>query len=79
MARQYSDSQYITLTLTDIDYLARMFSVVQQQLRYYTVAMPDVLSYVTTALTSVTYVEPAPNASKLVHYPHLYEELITFV
>jgi hypothetical protein len=56
-----------------------MFSVVQQQLRDYTVAMPDVLSYVTTAVTSVTCVEPAPNASKLVHYPHLYEELITFV
>ena len=55
-----------------------MFNVVQQQLRDYIVAMPYVL-YVTTALGSVTYVEPAPNASTHINYPHLYEELITFV
>ena len=43
MARLYSDSQYISLTLPDIDYLAFMFTVMQQQLRNYIVAMPDVL------------------------------------
>jgi hypothetical protein len=75
--RLYSDSQYISLTLPDIDYLSRMFNVVQQQLQYYIVAMPDL--YVTTALTSVTYVEPEPKTSKHFNYPHLYEELITFV
>jgi len=63
MARIYSDSQYISLTLPDNEYLSRKFNVVQEQLRDYVVAMADV-SYVTTALTSVTYVQPASNASK---------------
>lgn len=40
-----------------------MFNVVQQQLRDYILAMTDVL-YVTSALTSVTYVEPALKANK---------------
>jgi len=31
------------------------------------------------SLTSVSYVEPEPNASKHIDYPHLYEELITCV
>ena len=55
-----------------------MFNVVQQ-LRNYIVAMQDVLPYVSKALTSVTYVEPAPNASTNINFPHLYEEFITFV
>jgi len=55
-----------------------MFTVVQQQLRDCIVALQDVLPYVTATLTSVTYVEPAPDASKNINFPHLYEELITF-
>ena len=64
MSRLYSDTHYTSLNLQDIDYLSRMFNVVQEQLRDYIVAMPDVLPYVTTVLTSVTYVEPSPNSSK---------------
>lgn len=79
MARLYLDTQYITLALPDLDYLARMFQVLQQQLREYILALPDVLSYVTASLTSVTYVEPAPNASRHIDFPHLYEELIICV
>jgi hypothetical protein len=56
-----------------------MFSVVQQQLRDYILALQDVLPYVTVSLTSATYVEPAPDASKNINFPHMYEELITFV
>ena len=56
-----------------------MFSIVQQQLRDYIVALQDVLPYVTATLTSVTYVEPAPEASKNIDYPHLYEEIVHFV
>jgi len=78
MAKLYLVSQYISLTVPDIDYLSRMFHVMQQQLRDYIVAMQDVLPYVSTALTSVTYVEPAPNTSININFPHLYEELITF-
>jgi len=64
MARLYSDTQYISLTLQGIECLSRMFNVVQEQLRDYIVPILDVLSYVTTILNSVTYVDPAPNAIK---------------
>jgi hypothetical protein len=56
-----------------------MLSVVQQQLRDYIVALQHVLPYVTATLTSVTYVDPPPDADKNIHYPHLYEELVHFV
>ena len=52
IAKLHSVSHYITLTLPNIEYLAQMFNVVPQQLRDYIVDTPDVLSYVTTALTS---------------------------
>jgi hypothetical protein len=55
-----------------------MFNIVQQ-LRDYIMAHQDVLPFVTNTLTSVTYVEPAPDASKNVVFPHLYEELVNFV
>lgn len=43
MARVYFDTQNFTLTIIDIDYLARIFNLVQQQLRLYIVTMPDVV------------------------------------
>ena len=52
-ARLYVHCQYISLTLQDIDYLSRMFSVVQNQLRDYIVALEEVLPYVTASLNSV--------------------------
>jgi hypothetical protein len=78
-ARLYVDSQFISVALQDIEYLSRMFNIVQQQLRDYIVVLQDVLSFVTSTLTSVTYVEPPPDASKNVDFPHLYEELVSFV
>ena len=39
--------------------------------------MPDGLDYVSVALTSVNYVEPAPNASKHIVYSQLFDELKT--
>jgi hypothetical protein len=78
-ARLYVDSQFISLTLQDIEYLSRIFNIVQQQLRDYIVALQDVLPFVTNTLTSVTYVEPSPDASKNVDFTHSYEELISFV
>ena len=65
----YLDKQYIGLRLGDLQYLSRMFHVVQNQMNVYNLSLslflslPDVLAYVTVALTSVNYVEPAPNAS----------------
>jgi hypothetical protein len=71
------NKKYINLKLAELQHLSRMFHVVQNQLDAYTNAMPDVLSYVTAALSSSTYMEPAPTDSKHVVYPHLYEELKT--
>ena len=71
MVKLYSDSQYISRELQDTYCLAQMFNVAQQQLRDHTVAMPDVLSYVTKVLNSLTYVELAPNANTYTYYPHL--------
>ena len=56
-----------------------MICIVQQQLRDYIVALQVVLPYVTAILTSVTYVEPTPEASKNIRFLHLYEKLISFV
>ena len=78
-ARLYVDSHYISLTLQDIDYLSRMFSDMQQQLRDYIGALQDVLPNVTATLTSVTYVKPSPDANKNIKFPNLYKDLITFV
>jgi len=56
-----------------------MFNIVHQQMRYYVLALPDLLLYVAMSLTSVVYVEPMPNASAHINYPNLYEELVSFV
>jgi len=72
-------TEYISLTQPDMDYLVRVFPIMQQQLRDYIIAMPDVLSYVTSSVASSIYVEPPPNASAFIDYHLLYEELVTFV
>jgi len=56
-----------------------MFHVLQNQLKVYTLSLSltDVFDYMTVALTSVNYVEPAPNASKHIVYSQLFDELKT--
>jgi len=78
-ARLFVGTEYINLTQSDMDYLVRVFHIIQQQLRDYIIASPEVLAYMTSSLTSTPYIDPAPNASKIIHYPHLYEELVIFV
>jgi len=51
VARLYLDKQYISLKLFDLQYLSRIFHVVQTHLNAYTLALPDVLPYVTAAKT----------------------------
>jgi len=65
-ARLFVGTEYISLTQPDMDYLVRVFPIMQQQLRDYIIAMPDVLYYVTSSLTSSIYVEPPPNASTFI-------------
>jgi len=60
-----------------MQYLSRIFHFLQYQLKVYTLSLPDVFAYVTVALTSVIYVEPAPNASKHIVYSQMFDELKT--
>ena len=60
-----------------MDYLLRVFPILQQQLRDYISALLDVLSYVTSSFASTSFVETQANASTNIDYPHLYEELVT--
>jgi len=78
-ARLYFGTQYISLSILDLQFLARMFHIEQQQLRNYTIALLDVFLYATSSVTLVTYVEPVSNASDLIDYFHLLEELVTAV
>ena len=74
-ARLYLDKRYISLRLVDLQYLSMMFHVIQNQLNVYTLSLPDVVAYTTTAFTSVNFIEPPPNDSKHILYPQLFEEL----
>ena len=66
-ARLFVGTEYISLTLPDMDYLVRVFHIIQQQMIHYISAMPDVLSYVTSSLASTTFVEPPLNASTFIN------------
>jgi len=72
IARLYLCKQYMGLRLGDLQYLSRMFHVLQNQLKVYTLSLSDVLTYVTVALASVNYVELASNDSKLIVYSQLF-------
>jgi len=79
VARLYLEKQYISVRLADLQYLREMFHVVQNQLNVYTLCLPDVLSFVTVALTSANYLEPATYASRHIMFPHHFEELKTLL
>jgi hypothetical protein len=74
-ARHYLDKQYINYKLHELQVLSNMLHIIQNQLSIYTDAMPDVMAYSITALTSVDYVEPTPYMSKRILYETLHEEL----
>jgi len=56
-----------------------MFHIVQNQLKLYITALPDLMTYVISGLSSDIYFEPAANASNLILYPRLFEELKTIL
>ena len=57
------DKNYVALTFQELRYLQNMFHIVQNQLHSYITALPDVMTYVISALSSDTNVEPACNAN----------------
>ena len=80
VARLYLEKQHISLNLANLQYFREIFHVVQNQLNVYTLCLPDVLSYVTVALTSANYVEPAPSASRhIIPYIHIFRRTQTIM
>ena len=77
IASLYLDKHYISRTLVGLNYLSKIFHVVQREMNVYTLSLSDVLAYVTVALTSDNYVERAPNASKYIMCSQLFEEMKT--
>lgn len=79
VARLYIQKEYITLKFEELRRLSNMISVVRNQMNAYISALPDVMTYVIGALSSSSYIEPSPTASKQILYPQLYEELKTIM
>ena len=73
------DKHFVALKFQELRYLQNMFHIVQNQRNLYFNALPDLMTYVISALSSDTYVEPAANASNLFLYPRLFEELKTIL
>jgi hypothetical protein len=63
VARMYLDKQYISLKLTELQYLTNILHVVRKEQSLYFIALPNVVAYATAAMSSTVYVAPAPNAS----------------
>jgi len=66
VARLYMGKQYITLKFQELCYLLNMFYILHKQFNSYITALPDIMTYVISALSSDTYVEPLATASKLI-------------
>jgi hypothetical protein len=64
--------------LNDLRYLAYIFPLVEDQLIKHNETLPDVKSYVLTALHSTSYLEPPSTASRNVLY-QLYQEIKTLL
>jgi len=79
VARLYYGKEHITLKFQELRHLLYTFSVVQNQMNSFISALPDVITYMISALNSSTYIEPSPTASKHILYPQLFEELKTIM
>jgi len=73
------DKHYVALKFQELRYLQNMFHIVQTKLNSYIAALPDVMNYVISALSSTRNVKPAVNASNVILYPRLFEVLETIL
>jgi len=78
-ARLYLDKQYNSIRLVDLQYLSRIFHVIQNQFNAYTLSLPDVVAYTTTKYIWINFIETPPNASKHILYAQLFEDLKTIL
>jgi hypothetical protein len=79
VARVSVGKQYIFFKLHELKYLSFIFFMVHNQLLSYTEALSDLMTYVSSALQSSTYVEPSPTANKSILYYQMFEELKSIV
>jgi cellulose synthase/poly-beta-1,6-N-acetylglucosamine synthase-like glycosyltransferase len=73
-ARMKLGDNYIVYKLSDLQYLLRIFYVIQNQQIHYLEAMPEVMDYAVSALTATDYFEVPVNANKYIVCPQLFEE-----
>jgi hypothetical protein len=79
VARFYLGTRYISLKFQKLRYHRDMFYIIHNQQILYMRALSDVLTYVASAQSSATYIEPPPNSSHNVFYPELLKELKTML
>jgi len=79
IARLHIEKHYINLKFQELRYLLNMFYIVQNHFNSYITALPDVMHFVISALSSDTYVEMSATASKLILYSQIFEELKTIM
>jgi hypothetical protein len=65
----------MSLKLQELPYIQYMFYIIHNQQLFYMRALPDVLTYLTAAHSSATYIEPYMNVERNILYPQLFEEL----
>jgi len=75
IARVYLGKQYLSFTYGELCNLAYNMYMIQNQLTFYTGAMPDVIAYINTAHDSVTFAETPSTANKSINYYQLFEEI----
>jgi len=69
----------VFLKLQDLRFLTYIFPIVHKQLAKYTEAMADVMTYVLSAINSITYVPPPLSGNKNILYYQLFEEIKTLM
>jgi hypothetical protein len=74
-ARMYFDRHYLHFKLVEMQYLDKIFHIVNNQLKAYAKATADVKIYVISALWTETFVEPACTANNSILYYQLHDEI----
>ena len=75
IARVYLGKQYFSFTYGELCNLAYIMYMIQNQLMFYTAAMPDIIAYINTAHDSVTFAEPPSTANRSINYYQLFEKI----
>jgi hypothetical protein len=74
-ARMYFDRHYLHFNLAELQYLDKIFHIVNNLLKAYVTAIPDVKTYVISALGTANFVDPAPAVNNSILYYQLHEEI----